>query len=154
MMPKVTFKFEPDEEMIKNILKYKKSGKVLDLGCGEGGTSLALAKKGFDVTCIDISRIAINKIKKEAEKKGIKINAICTDLENYEIDKEYDIIIGSGIFHFLSKEKAFELIKKCKDETKINGINIFEVLLEIISFSGRRFRRILFQKRRIKENLF
>ena len=99
------FTFKKDEELIEEILKHKKSGKVLDLGCGEAGISLALAEKGFEVTCIDISKTAINKVKKEAEKRNIKINAFVKDLENFEFKEDYDIIIGTGIFHFLPEKK-------------------------------------------------
>ncbi len=124
------FTFEKDEELIENILKYKKFGKILDLGCGEAGTSLTLAEKGFEITCIDISKTAINNIEKEAEKREIKINAFVEDLETFEIKENYDIIIGTGIFHFLSKEIVFRLLEDIKTHTKEEGLNIFEVFLE------------------------
>lgn len=124
------FTFEKDEELIEEILKHKKTGKVLDLGCGEAGTSLCLAEKGFEVTCIDISKTAINNIKKEAEKRDIKINAYVEDLENFEFKENYDIIIGTGIFHFLPEKNTLGLIKNIKNITKEEGLNIFEVFLE------------------------
>jgi len=128
--PDYEFVFEPDEELIEDILRYKKYGKVLEIGCGEGGTSLELAKKGFDVTCIDISKTAIEAIKKEAILKNTKINAICADLEGYEIEDSYDIIIANGFFHFLPEKKALKLIENCKEHTNKGGINIFDVMLE------------------------
>ncbi len=124
------FTFEADKELIEEILKNKKSGKVLDLGCGEAGTSLLLAEKGFEVTCIDISKTAINNIKKEAEKRNIKIKAFVGDLENFKFEENYDIIIGTGIFHFLSQDNALKLIKATKQHTREEGLNIFEVFLE------------------------
>jgi tellurite methyltransferase len=124
------FTFQKDEELIEDILKYKKSGKILDLGCGEAGTSLTFAEKGFEVTCMDISKTAINNIKKEAEKRGIKINALVGDIETFEIKENYDIIICVGVLHFLPKINALRLIEKIKAKTNKEGINIFEVFLE------------------------
>jgi len=124
------FTFEKDEELIEEILKHKKSGKVLDLGCGEAGTSLFLAEKGFIVTCIDISKTAINNINKEAKKRKIKINAFVKDLENFEFKENYDIIIGTGIFHFIPEKKTLKLIKDIKNHTSEGGLNIFEAFLE------------------------
>lgn len=128
--PKYKFHFKVDKELLDEVLNFKKSGKVLELGCGEGGTSLELAKRGFDVTCIDISKSAINKIKNEAEKRKVKIRAICKDLEDYNLEDNYDIIIANGFFHFLKKERTLNLIEDCKNHTKKEGMNIFEVMLE------------------------
>lgn len=122
--PDYKFTFKPDYKLIEEVLKRKKSGKVLDLGCGEAGTSIELAKRGFDVTCIDISKTAIESIKNEALRKNIKINPICADLE------DYDIIIVTGFFHFLSENNALKLVKDCKKHTNEGGINIFEAMLE------------------------
>jgi len=106
-------------------MKHKSSGKVLDLGCGSGGLSLDLAKKGFDVTCVDISKTAIKRIKEEAKKREIEINAVCVDLENYKIKEDYDIILILGILHFI-EEKAEILLEKVKKHTKKGGINIID----------------------------
>jgi len=124
------FAFETDKELIDEILKNKKSGKVLDLGCGEAGTSLSLAEKGFEVTCIDISKTAIKNIKIEAEKRGVKIIAFNADLERFEFKEDYDLIIGTGIFHFIPEKDSLKLIKNIMKHTKKHGLNIFEVFLQ------------------------
>lgn len=124
------FTFEADKELIEEILKNKKSGKILDLGCGEAGTSLLLAEKGFEVTCIDISKTTINNIEKEAKKRGVKITALVADLTKFEIEEDYDIIIGTGIFHFLPEENSLKLIDNIKKHTKKYGLNVFEVFLQ------------------------
>ncbi len=124
------FTFEADEELIEEILKNKKSGKVLDLGCGEAGTSLSLAEKGFEVTCVDISKTAIKNIKIEAKKRVVKIIAFDVDLEKFEFKEDYDIIIGTGIFQFIPEKYSLKLIKDIMKHTKKDGLNIFEVFLQ------------------------
>jgi tellurite methyltransferase len=124
------FNFTVDKELINDILELKKEGKVLDLGCGEGGNSLELAKRGFDVTCIDISKTAVQNIKEFAKKNKIKINVICADIEKYNLIQKYDVIIGTGTFHFFTKEVVDRLIKKIRESTKKGGVNIFNVFLE------------------------
>lgn len=143
------FKFEEDSRLIKDILKLKKSGSVLDLGCGEGGNAFYLAKKGFDVTCVDISKTAIKKIKERAKKEKIKINTKVADLELFKITKKYDIIISTGTFHFLNYQKGIELIKRMKKMTKKQGVNI------IISFTEQdptfNKKRLYFRNNQLKE---
>lgn len=123
-----SFKFNYDKTILESILENKQSGKILDLGCGEGGISLALAERGFDVTCVDISRIAIEKIKKEAEKRKIKINAICMDLDKYILEGNYDVILCLGILQFFGKNGE-EFLRNVKKHTKRKGINIIDAFV-------------------------
>lgn len=135
------FTFSYDTEILNQILKYKKNGKVLDLGCGEGGISLELAKKGFDVTCVDISSTAINKIKQEAQNKKINIIAVCEDLTSFKINSSYDIIICLGVLHFLKQDLAEKLVKMIQNKTNKEGVNFLDVL------TGKGF----FKEKQIKE---
>lgn len=124
------FTFEYDETLIHELSKYKTSGNVLDLGCGEGGTSLHLAEKGFDVTCIDISKTAIKKLNKEARKRNLKIKTVVADLESFDFEEKYDVILALGVFHFFSEGILKKLLLKIKNNTINDGLNVFEAFLE------------------------
>ena len=70
-------------------------GKALDLACGTGRNSLFLAEKGYAVTAIDVSPIAIRLAEKSAREKGLTINWIVADLDSYEIRGQYDLMVIS-----------------------------------------------------------
>lgn len=126
---KYIFNFKPDMEIIKDILKHKKSGKVLDLGCGEGGNSLFLSKNGFDVTCVEISKTAIKNIKEESIKQNLKLNIIESDIEKFNFNEKYDIIIGAGILHFVTSSHISEFLNNVKIYTNKDGLNIFDFFI-------------------------
>lgn len=46
-------------------------GRALDLGCGEGGDAVWLARRGWRVTAADISRIALERAADHAARAGV-----------------------------------------------------------------------------------
>lgn len=54
--------------------------KALELGCGLGSQSLALARRGFDVTGVDCSRFAIEEARRRAEQAGVVVRYVVADL--------------------------------------------------------------------------
>lgn len=49
------------------------SGRVLDVGAGEGGDALWLAERGWAVTANDISARGLSRLAAEAEKRGLPV---------------------------------------------------------------------------------
>ena len=45
-------------------------GRALDVGCGEGADALWLAGQGWDVTALDVSRVALERAARQAELAG------------------------------------------------------------------------------------
>jgi SAM-dependent methyltransferase len=69
-------------------------GRALDLACGEGQNALWLAQHGWRVTGVDYSSVAIAKARDRAEREGVEIELICSDLLEYEPeDAAFDLVI-------------------------------------------------------------
>lgn len=86
------------ERRIKFYSKFDLSGKALDLGCGTGLDSIALAKLGFDVTACDQSPEMISKAKLNTAKENVLVNFICTPIESAfeNISDRFDFVISMG----------------------------------------------------------
>ncbi|HEY9852749.1 MAG TPA: methyltransferase domain-containing protein [Leptolyngbyaceae cyanobacterium] len=82
--------------------------RLLDLGCGDGGSSLFFAKKGANVVSVDISEIAINNLGQFCRENGISnINPI--KCSAFEIDRlgKFDFVFGNMILHHLEPFTLF-----------------------------------------------
>lgn len=57
-------------------------GRALDLGCGEGGDAVWLAKQGWAVTAVDVSPTALGRLSAQAEAEGVadRIDTVLMDL--------------------------------------------------------------------------
>lgn len=68
------------------------SGKrVLDVGCGGGILSEAMAEQGSDVTGIDAESEAIGTATAHAGNSQLAINYICTPIEDYD-EQAFDVV--------------------------------------------------------------
>jgi len=86
--------------------RISKKEKVLDIGCGIGAVSYAVAKKtGATVTGIDISRSNIEKAKAEFNHQNIKyiVGDALTDLPQ----NKFDVVILSNVLEHIDKRVDF-----------------------------------------------
>jgi SAM-dependent methyltransferase len=48
--------------------------RVLDVGCGEGADAVWLAENGWDVTALDVSRVALDRAESHARLRGVRVS--------------------------------------------------------------------------------
>ncbi|MBW0089180.1 class I SAM-dependent methyltransferase [Pseudonocardia sp. KRD-184] len=49
-------------------------GRVLDVGCGEGADAVWLAGRGWEVTALDVSRVALDRAAEHAREAGVDVH--------------------------------------------------------------------------------
>ncbi len=95
-------------------------GTVLDMGMGEGRNAVFLAQKGYKVTGIDISSVAVKKAYLLAQEFNVKIKGVVASLKDYKIQPQsYDAII---CFYYVDRS----LVERMKGWLRPGGIIIYE----------------------------
>lgn len=115
---------------VRRIVKILKEfginkGKVLELCCGNGRICVYLAKKGFNVTGIDISPQYIKDAETKAKRHKVKVHYICGDVRylNKFIKEKFDVILSIWTsIGFYTKEADQKIIKMVANLLKRNGI--------------------------------
>lgn len=59
-------------------------GKALDLACGEGRNAVWLAERGWHVTGVDFSDVALSKAGRLASSRGVEVEWVLADLLEWE----------------------------------------------------------------------
>ena len=86
---------------------------VLEYGCGPGSQAFSLARAGAKVTAIDISDVAIEQTKEEADRQGVEIECYVMDAEDLTFeDASFDRVCGSGILHHLDLERCYKELQR------------------------------------------
>ncbi len=66
---------EPNPQLVAEVADLP-PGRVLDMGCGEGADALWLAARGWKVTAIDISRIALSRAAANEQQASTPAGAV------------------------------------------------------------------------------
>ena len=121
---------------------YPKSAKVLDVGGGPGRYAMLLAKKGFDVTLVDISPKNVEFAAKKAEEENVCLRTICADaleLAKY-VGEQFDVVQCMGpLYHLLREDDRISCVRQCLGRLKPGGllaasfISTYAVLADVVA---------------------
>lgn len=103
--------------------------KVLEIGCGEGGTAIFLSQNGYDVTAFDLSETGIKKTLANAEMNSLKLRAFQADINDFIPSENYDVIFSSGTLQYLLPDRRKPFIRACQKFTNPGGLNVFHTFV-------------------------
>ena len=143
--------------------KYLKEGdKILDIGAGAGEYSLYFARRGYEVSALELAdaNIAAFRKKLKPEDKIDLVQGNALELTRYA-DKTFDIVLLFGpLYHLKSdadKQKCISEAKRvCKDGGKIFFAfisNDFVFLTELV-YNGNYFSKGDYDKETFRLNDF
>ncbi len=110
----------PAEFLIENLALLPPRGRVLDVAMGTGRHALFLASRGYEVTGVDISPVAVQRCQEEASRLGLRVEAICADLTAWPWPASaFDIVLD---FYFLQRD----LCPRIASALRPGGVLVFE----------------------------
>ncbi len=121
-----------EENLFKNIFlkrvnilsKFKKEGKVLEIGCSTGIILSLLQNRGWQTTGIELS----SKAGEVAKKRGIQV--LVRDFMQVKIDEKFDLVILNHTLEHL--ENPEEVLKKIYSMLTPDGL----LYIDVPNFGG------------------
>ena len=109
-------------KFIRELINLPNGGNILDVPCGSGRHSIALAKEGFRVTGIDIAEEYIDSLRGVIDTIKLPITAVHADILEYELNGEFDLALCLGnSFSYFSYYPLLEFAKKVSRVVKKGG---------------------------------
>lgn len=70
-----------------------KGARILDVGCGTGRHSIELAKRGYQVTGLDLTPAMLAKASEKAEREGVEVTFVQGNARSFSFDQPFDAAI-------------------------------------------------------------
>lgn len=102
---------------------------IADVACGTGSITLNLAKRGYDVTGIDISEDMLYVAKEKSRKEGYSIPFICQDMVDLTLHNQVDAVtcMCDGVNYINGEEEVAQFFSRVHAILKPGGIFIFDI---------------------------
>ncbi len=93
---------EKEADYLIDVMGVKKRADILDLPCGYGRLAIPLARKGMNITCVDISEQFLRGLDKKVAEEGLSIRTIRGNILTLEIIGMYDgaFCMGNSFGYF------------------------------------------------------
>lgn len=84
-------------ELLGLVLADRPAGTAIELGCGPGRHALWLAERGWRVTGVDFSSVAIDQARRAAAARGLTVDWVLADVTEWAPDQPVDLVFGAFI---------------------------------------------------------
>jgi ubiquinone/menaquinone biosynthesis C-methylase UbiE len=114
-------------------------GEILELACGTGRITCAIAKAGKAITGLDLSESMLSEAKQKSKKLNLNIEWVHGDMAQFELNKKFDaIFVGyNSVHHILTYQKFENLLACVKKHLKPGGRFLFDIFNPSIDFLAR-----------------
>lgn len=118
-------------DFIEAEIGCNKQKRILDIGCGTGRHSIELAKRGYQITGIDLSESMLNQAKEKASAMELNVDFQQYDARALPFINEFDLVvmICEGAFPLMeTDEMNYQILQNAAKSLKDDGKLIFTTL--------------------------
>jgi SAM-dependent methyltransferase len=121
-------RLKPYNEVTSPLLKP--AAKILDLCCGFGRISIELARRGYAVTGVDITKPYLDAAKEDASCENLNIEYVHTDAREFTRPEYFDTVVNlyTSIGYFADPKDEQLLFSNVYKSLKSGGSFIIETL--------------------------
>lgn len=121
---------EREVEGLREMVALPPGGAVLDLACGWGRHSVALARAGFRVTGLDFSETLLARARKRAKAAGVEVEFVRGDMREVPWRGRFDAVLSlySSLGYWLSDAEDLRVLRGARDALLSGGVFVLETM--------------------------
>lgn len=88
---------ETPHRLLVELVSELEPGRGLDVGAGEGRNALWLAERGWDVTAVDFSRVALERARQSAARRGLAVDWVLGDVHTSLPEGPFELVLVANV---------------------------------------------------------
>jgi SAM-dependent methyltransferase len=104
--------------------------RALDLCCGPGRCSIALAQLGFSVTGVDRTKLLLDRARSRARRAGARVEWVQADMRDFIREEAFDLTLSmfTSFGYFDDKEEDRVVLSNVLASLKPGGVLVMELV--------------------------
>jgi ubiquinone/menaquinone biosynthesis C-methylase UbiE len=86
--------------------------RVLYVGVGPGEEALEAARRGIQVTCVDLSPSMIEIVRQRFEQAGLPGEFVCADIMEYQPEEPFDVVVSNFFLNIFSRPVMLQMLSR------------------------------------------
>lgn len=121
---------EKEAAFVARALELKPGASVLDLCCGQGRHSVQLAKRGFNVTGLDLNPDYVELTRKAAKAAKVEVETVAADMREIPFAGKFDAIVNmySSFGYLESEAEDLKVLESAVKALKAGGRILLDML--------------------------
>jgi ubiquinone/menaquinone biosynthesis C-methylase UbiE len=121
---------EREIQGLREMTMLEPGAEVLDVACGWGRHSIALAREGFRVTGVDWSETLLARARKRADAAGVQVEWVRGDMRELPWHGRFDAVLSlySSLGYFLSDADDLRVLHGAAAALKPGGTFVLETM--------------------------
>ena len=121
--------YRDDIAFYARLAERENAQNILELGAGAGRVSVALARRGLNVTGLELSPEMLERGKKFATRENANVNFVLGDMTDFKLEQQFQLIIApfNALMHLYSladQDRALEMVRA---HLEPNGVFAFDL---------------------------
>jgi SAM-dependent methyltransferase len=127
--PIVTPRAAEEVDALERLLGLEPPLRVLDLACGQGRHSIELARRGYDVTGLDLSSVLLAEARRRAAEAGVNVRWIQADMREAPRE-DFDLCLSlfTSFGYFAEDADNDRVLEAAWQSLRRSGRFVLEVL--------------------------